>query len=360
MNIDIGILQYILQGAFPSLSAAVFLAGFIFLDRTFPGKTLNLFLTALLFTVILAVSETLDHWFYVSGFHIETRKLLAAIGFSTRVCIIGFTVAISQRFSTKTGVLLYAGMIINAVFSFISIPTGCIFFFDANNEWHMGPFFFIPYIFIAYYGILLVISSFKKLSSNFGEAVITIGICLICLMANLIELKTNMKFLLSTAFSVGICIYFLCLNVQLYRRDSLTNLLNRRSFYMDAQRFSMRKLTVLSLDMNDLKKINDQEGHLAGDKALCTIANVMLSSFRYRGLCYRIGGDEFIVMFIDKTEPEVRSLLIRFRKKMYTTKYSVAGGYAECPPNGNIELAVCEADKKMYENKKLIKGCEGR
>ena len=68
------------------------------------------------------------------------------------------------------------------------------------------------------------------------------------------------------------------LETQTDLHDALTGLLNRKSFYADMESRFTRYRGVISLDMNGLKKINDEQGHAAGDKAISLIAATMVSS----------------------------------------------------------------------------------
>lgn len=360
MTIGVSFLQYILQGCFPGLLSALFLITFILLDRTFSPKVLKFFFLAILFTMILCISDCIDLYLLQNQINLPLRKFLSAVCFTSRVCSVGFTVAITQRNSSKTGFFVYIAMIFNAIVSFISIPTGCIFNFTPDHAWHMGPLFFIPYVCTAYYVVLLLISSFKKFYSNFGEAIIIIGIFILSLFANMLEIFAAYKMLLVNAFLLGIDFYFLCLNVQLYRRDPLTNLLNRRSFYMTATSHFSNHLTVLSLDLNNLKTLNDEEGHAAGDLALITVGENLTSTFKKHGSVYRLGGDEFMVLFIEKKEKEIENLVELFNQNLSRTRYSVACGTADFIPGDNFDKVVEAADLKMYENKRLMKGREAR
>lgn len=360
MLFDVSIERYILQGAFPGLLSAVFLITFILMDRTFSNKILNLFMTAITMASLLVAAESIDYYLEKTHTNLPLRIFLAAVCYTCRIGAIGFTVAISQRTSSKSGALIYSGILINAFISFLSIPTGCVFRFDEAPNWYSGHLFLVPYFFTLYYTILLWISSFKKLFSNIGEAVITIGIFIVCTTANALELIYGFKLLMANALLISIEFYFLCLNVQLYRRDSLTNLLNRRSFYMDAKRHDSKTLTVLSIDLNNLKTYNDLEGHKAGDLALITVSNYLVSAFKKHGFPYRTGGDEFMVLFVEKSEDEVKEAIASFNQRLSRTRYSVACGYSICHPGENFDNAVEIADSKMYENKRQIKGCEGR
>lgn len=97
---------------------------------------------------------------------------------------------------------------------------------------------------------------------------------------------------------------------ELATRDALTGLLNRRSLMdrmREAQALNRRYATVTTvmvIDLDDFKLVNDTLGHAAGDEVLCAVANVLRNSVRANDQAFRFGGDEFVVM-LPRTPPEV-------------------------------------------------------
>jgi diguanylate cyclase (GGDEF)-like protein len=88
-------------------------------------------------------------------------------------------------------------------------------------------------------------------------------------------------------------------------RDGLTGLLNRQHF-LDAGQLEVarairhgRPLTVLFMDLDHFKQLNDSQGHLAGDEALKAVAQSLLGSVRSTDLVARLGGDEFAAMLVE-------------------------------------------------------------
>lgn len=76
----------------------------------------------------------------------------------------------------------------------------------------------------------------------------------------------------------------------------MTRTLNRHSFYRDVEVFKHNLNAVLSIDLNDLKSINDSMGHAAGDKAIVTTEECIQKRLVKGCYLYRTGGDEFIVL----------------------------------------------------------------
>jgi diguanylate cyclase (GGDEF)-like protein len=83
-------------------------------------------------------------------------------------------------------------------------------------------------------------------------------------------------------------------------KDPMTKILNREGFCEQFRKLIInsnreKKIGIIFLDMDDLKEINDNHGHLVGDKAIMQISNILENTVRKRDLVSRIGGDEFVI-----------------------------------------------------------------
>lgn len=142
--------------------------------------------------------------------------------------------------------------------------------------------------------------------------------------------------------------------------DALTGLYNRRYFIELANNYANKKITILYIDIDNFKMINDNFSHKRGDDILKHTATFMKELFA-EGIIARIGGDEFIVMFEQKIiesdlknkceilSQKVRNL-IRGNPKF---QISISYGISESCEGKEIEEVVSEADSRMYEYKKM-------
>lgn len=142
--------------------------------------------------------------------------------------------------------------------------------------------------------------------------------------------------------------------------DVLTELKNRRAFEKDAEEMEGKgtPFWILSMDADNLKKVNDTYGHQRGDEFLKEIADSMGEIFRQEN-SYRFGGDEFAVLLADKEEKEISGLIKDFKtnlQKGHTAAFpvSVSVGAAFCP-DGGYQDVLEEADRKMYQEKEKFK-----
>ena len=148
--------------------------------------------------------------------------------------------------------------------------------------------------------------------------------------------------------------------------DPLTGLVNYRRL-LDVLRTEIarssrtnRQFTIVFVDMNGLKKINDKHGHLVGSRALCRIADVLRRSCRSLDTPARFGGDEFAVVLPETLEDGAQVVLKRIYDRLAadTDKpaISVSGGLAVFPRDGDTPtLLLRAADKALYEAKANFK-----
>jgi diguanylate cyclase (GGDEF)-like protein len=148
--------------------------------------------------------------------------------------------------------------------------------------------------------------------------------------------------------------------------DALTGLYNRRLFdeYTDkelnrAKRYG-QQLSVVILDLHQLKEVNDRYGHLQGDSVLQLAAATLRRTLRASDFAFRIGGDEFAVL-LPQTDPEQATILCRRVRAQYETeisplKFEVAVtldfGIAVYPQDGEQKSALLRlADQRLYQLK---------
>jgi diguanylate cyclase (GGDEF)-like protein len=148
--------------------------------------------------------------------------------------------------------------------------------------------------------------------------------------------------------------------------DPLTGLYNRRSGEQRlaeeisrAQRHG-RALTVLMLDLNGLKFINDRFGHAAGDEVIKTLAARLGRAIRGSDLGVRVGGDEFMILLPECKPEEVRHVLGRLKDLKIEVngqvqEFSFSAGWTDYVPGELPEDLLKRADAALYVNKRAAK-----
>lgn len=147
-------------------------------------------------------------------------------------------------------------------------------------------------------------------------------------------------------------------------KDALCDVYSRYAYMKAMERYSRRPslsddFTVFVFDINGLKTVNDTFGHDAGDELIISAARCIEKAVGEGGRCYRVGGDEFIVVTNMKKE-ETKEVLSRLEEevnlwseKKSSYSLSIAPGYArsEDYPDLTAEELVKKADRAMYAAK---------
>ena len=146
--------------------------------------------------------------------------------------------------------------------------------------------------------------------------------------------------------------------------DKLTGLANRRGLELMAAKLIGKPVSVVVVDVNCLKSINDNFGHKAGDAVLVRIAAHLQAAFYDAQLTCRLGGDEFVV-FSEADRRTLRTQIRNFRRMVVwypahepykRMLFGASCGLATTPVDGkNIEQAMHCADKRMYAIKARFK-----
>jgi diguanylate cyclase (GGDEF)-like protein len=159
--------------------------------------------------------------------------------------------------------------------------------------------------------------------------------------------------------------------IDLWRTDPLTGLFNRSQLFVTLEqevsrtRRSDRGFCVLMIDLDGLKRINDEAGHLRGDEVLRSLGAVIAGSIRTVDSAYRYGGDEFVVL-LPETDI-VGAFFVAEKIRIGAEEVgnlggsgqpetSVSIGLVSHPEDGSsAEQLIAAADRAMYEAKKLGK-----
>ena len=157
--------------------------------------------------------------------------------------------------------------------------------------------------------------------------------------------------------------------------DALTGLVNRRRFQGEleqqisrARRYGERA-TVLLVDLDDFKAVNDAHGHQAGDTVLCAVADVLRERVRDTDVVSRIGGDEFAVLLLHVDEARAQRMAAEIESTLSTSRVPIGDsavaisatvGTASLEPSGaEVDDLLAVADAEMFRRKKS-RGSESR
>ena len=145
--------------------------------------------------------------------------------------------------------------------------------------------------------------------------------------------------------------------------DVMTGLGNRRAFERDLERSVARSLrdgtplTVAIADVDGLKHVNDEQGHVTGDALLAAVAQALSGSCRVSDAAYRIGGDEFALLLPGADREDYEALHVRFCSILAVVgaqflDTGVSIGAAHAPKDGSQPSTLARvADSRMYAAK---------
>ncbi len=147
---------------------------------------------------------------------------------------------------------------------------------------------------------------------------------------------------------------------EISRTDALTGIRNRLALRSDYDSYRGHEVTVMLLDLDSFKQINDTLGHEEGDRVLSETGRLLAETFG-KEHCYRYGGDEFLVILPDCTEAEFRMKLdivmknrpvFRDEGEVFQAGYSVGYVHAFVDAQRDLRDLFAEADQKMYQIKR--------
>lgn len=346
---------YILEN-FTTICLAIGLGILAVTNNNLDRKTNRSFVLYTIVVLVLVAADITDH--YLSSFDQvnNLRYLSSALGYTLRPSAIVILIDILLR-RRNSLLILWLPIIVVGLIAFSSYFTHLMFWFGVNNQFAQGYLCYLPHIVSSIYLIILVIMTIKihrHISS--GEIFVVLYSACICVLAMLLEsILSDYKFLLTGAMITSCALYYVVLYIETYRRDLLTGLMNRRSFYGDAKRMQNKALTVISIDLNGLKDINDNQGHKMGDIALQKMAKAMEVESGRKFSTYRVGGDEFMALGKGQDEDKVKEYIQGMMESLKEDNLMAAFGYAFYQAGNNFDEICNKADEQMYKDKKQYK-----
>ena len=242
--------------------------------------------------------------------------------------------------------------------------TGIMFKISEGNIYQRAAGALVGYIsLIIYfaYSIYLVHQSKKQgINLNFFPVIYFVGPCFAGVLIQFL-------FYGITSSWVLVAVALLFVQMQSYAEslymDELSGLYNRRylnAILTEKKITSGKSLYGIMMDVNSFKYINDNFGHSMGDKAICTLGNILSRSIPDGGMAIRYAGDEFIVLLsgvdtesVLATMDEINHNLSLFNEsRTEPFNLSVSMGYAEFGAGDDTEAFLMHMDEKMYEEKR--------
>lgn len=301
-----------------------------------------------------------------AGIHTDTILLatwMEYLGYVIRPICLYFFIRMADRTKLVPTWVFIASLILNAVLYIPALFVNSNGFNDIAYRYYVnsegtgltvyrGPLNFTSHVIAGLYLIYMIFISFRMISLKHKDDALVVLTCsafvVTAVALEAVQLVTN---LLNMIIAISCVFYYLFVNRDKNRRDALTNLFDRKTYYEDVNRNLSKVAGVILFDMNGLKTINDNLGHEEGDKAIKAIADAINRSLLKDMSAYRMGGDEFLVLSIFSGEKELVNVAQSVQTKVEEAGYSVSFGVAYHEEKEDVDSLVKRAEIEMYKDK---------
>ena len=330
-------------------------------------------------TFFILITDTLsriliqtDNPFKVPAVFLSSFLFFFATGFPGAAWLLYLDSYINNgKYSLKEKWYYLTTFFLSSIMMFVSIFSELIFYVDDSGNYFRGTGLYIFHIInylpsVIALGIMVI--NRKIVSQKLIRIVILFGI--------LPLVSANIQFMYPDAVIVwpvmSICILmtYIFLEVQRIIRDHLTGIYNRQQFEdrinARIEKFSIQgPFTLIIIDLNDFKEINDRFGHDIGDEALKNTAQILSQSVHATDTVARLGGDEFVILLEVADQTNTDTIINRILKNVekanrsgdspYVLSLSYGTAVASRSEKCNYKRIFNEADEKMYEYKRNLK-----
>ncbi len=335
----------------------IFMMTFLLSNVIFEKRVTRLFMISINTVLVLTIADSIETVTEALKYPTMLRVWVSAIGYTVRPLSILYILLIPMKENNLKKYLLIAPAVINGLISFSALFCDVAFSYSETNEFVRGPLGFSVYIVSVIYMVVLIIETIKTFKAKkYHEAMVVFDIIVISCLSIFLEAVYKFEGFINVSMAVSITFYYLYYYSQTYKIDPLTKALSRRSFDLVANKDSRNITAVISIDLNDLKILNDKQGHAEGDKALVTLAACVESKLLRRSRFYRVGGDEFMIVCFKTDKAKVISMIKDIKEEVGKTPYACALGVVFAEDGEDFRTLCDRVDIAMYEEKERMKG----
>ena len=344
---DIFCAEHFLAMLLICILAVLLLSRNVLSERVHQGSMWIILLTC----AMLIAQDLLESYAQLDPSRRELRLISSVLGYALRpVAVLGFLLVIWPV--NRPRWYLWIPAALNGLLYGTAFFLPLTFYFDETYSFQRGPMNAAAFVCsILYLAVTLLMIHRRFRDRRIGDIIVIYLCTLGCLAATVMDIYIS-GFITVPAILIASMTFYLFLRTQDLDHDVLTGLWSRLSFYEDCRTLRNTVTAVASLDMNGLKQINDRGGHEAGDQALQTIAHALRGIMSRRVIAYRIGGDEFMVLFLRCGELEVRQCMDTVTEEVGRNNLAVAAGVAlRQEGDYTLEDMIRISDQRMYEAK---------
>lgn len=347
--------SYILECYYCALMSMLLLFIFMKTNKMFEPRVRRCFYGAIMTVIALCIIDSSCICYLTNDSPSQIQIFFMSLGYSLRPLVALFVFYIVLRRSVRWQILVWLPEVVNIIIAFTALYSPVAFTYDDANHYVRGPLGYTTHIASMFYVIMIIFATMKRFrEKDFSEFVLLGFLALVMVSAVLLDMLLRMWLTVPT-IAVGLTFYYLYFHSHAQMRDSLTNAYNRKKFYMDAVQFRKDICGLVGFDLNDLKLLNDTQGHSVGDIALVTMTDIIRMHLPNRCKLYRTGGDEFVVLCRKITQDSAEKFIIDVKNAMSVTPFRCAAGLAYSTENTDIDTLYKAADEQMYQDKTMMK-----
>ena len=268
-----------------------------------------------------------------------------------------------ERIKKKSRILAIPLIIATILIIINLLGTGIIFDISKENVYTRGPMNFILYIFVFVYYIESIYTVQKAKNDSILVEFFPIYFFIIpCMIGTMIQ---GFFFGISTIWlcvAIAFILVYIEIQISISFIDDLSGLYNRKymNHYLNKlQNNKAKHVYGFLMDINDFKTINDIYGHLKGDQAIIQFGKILQHSIDKDSVAIRMGGDEFVIFAILKSNEEALALKKHIEQNVRqfntnsTEPFHLSFSIGIAKYNVNIETFLSAMDDSMYEAKNM-------
>lgn len=270
------------------------------------------------------------------------------------------------EYKYKNDIYILIPLVINTLLVLLSPLLKLTFYIDEYNIYHRGSLFFIPASISYFYllcGFILIYVNRKKINRIEFLPLLLFGVFpAIC---GLIQVLFYGFLLMWSSITYSLIILYFYLQQQMIHIDYLTGAWTRERFYNHLvnriQQKKPKKFSIVFIDLDDFKAINDNFGHNEGDRALINVVHIIKDILSNDDIITRYGGDEFILLLNVESQKDVENIIRRISLAFdnynmtsdapYKLKFSYGYESYDFDTQMKADEYINHVDKLMYQNK---------
>lgn len=346
--------------------ALIFLYGLLHNNNLLNNQRKRTFTYGILFTIVVILSEIGTMIAFNEGTSFRVLNIVCnVLGFALTPLI---PIVLISIFNTKMLLkqkIMFLPTVLNMIIVILSPMYGFIFYVNANNVYTRGSLFFVFVgVYIVNIILLLIVTLDTCQKSLYPIKWKIVSLTFFTVFGTFIQLLAPTVYSSWHLVTLSLFLLYILLSEFDSSFDSLTSLHSRAAFEKAIKQLNEKKsFSIIVMDINDFKEINDTYGHEYGDNVLREVAAIVREAFDSNCSWYRIGGDELCIISKDtsqeKLERQLKHMTDNLSKERVndTCLPTVAYGYRIFTGDGPFDFLeiMRDADTQMYYYKKIQK-----